>query len=138
LSQVTREDYPEESGWAIGGVVFAASAMLIIGCWQAIEGLAAIINDDFFVLTQNYAFDLDTTAWGWVHLIVGVLVALAGLALFAGQTWAAIVAAILAGISAVTNFFFIPYYPWWSITIIALAVWVIWSLTRNVGRRSTA
>ena len=138
MSQVTREDYPEESGWAIGGVVFAASAMLIIGCWQAIEGLAAIINDDFFVLGQNYAFDIDTTAWGWIHLIVGVLVALAGLALFAGQTWAAIVAAILAGISAVTNFFFIPYYPWWSITIIALAIWVIWALTRPAGRRSTA
>src|SRR6188472_2208014 len=88
MSQVRREGSSEESGWAIGGVVFAASAMLIIGCWQAIMGLAAIINDDFFVLTSNYAFDLDTTGWGWIHLILGVLVALAGLALFAGQTWA--------------------------------------------------
>ena len=89
MSQVTREDQAEQSGWAIGGMVFAASAMLIIGCWQAIMGLAAIIDDDFYVVTANYTFDLDTTAWGWVHLIVGVLVALAGLALFAGQTWAA-------------------------------------------------
>jgi len=130
MSQVTREDATEGSGWATGGIVFAASAMLIIGCWQAIMGLAAIINDDFFVLTSNYAFDLDTTGWGWIHLILGVLVALAGLALFAGQTWAAIVAAVLAGLSAVVNFFFIPYYPFWSLLIIALDVWVIWALTR--------
>ena len=130
MSQVTREDSTEESGWATGGVYFAAAAMLIIGCWQAIMGLAAIINDDFFVLTSNYAFDLDTTGWGWIHLILGVLVALAALALFAGKTWAAIVAAVLAGLSAVVNFFFIPYYPFWSLLIIALDVWGIWALTR--------
>ena len=136
MSQVTREDNMEQSGWAIGGIVFAASAMLIIGCWQAIMGLAAIIDDDFYVVTSNYAFDIDTTAWGWIHLIVGVLVALAGLALFAGQTWAAIVAAVLAGLSAVINFFFIPYYPFWSLLIIALDVWVIWALTRPGASRA--
>lgn len=136
MSQVTREDNTEQSGWAIGGIVFAAAAMLIVGCWQAIMGLAAIINDDFYVVTSNYAFDLDVTAWGWIHLIVGALVALAGLALFAGKTWGAIVATVLAGLSAVVNFFFIPYYPFWSLLIIALDVWVIWALTRPGAARA--
>ena len=125
-----RRELPDVSGWAIGGISFAAAMLTLIGAFQFFAGLAAIINDDFFVLTSNYAFDLDTTGWGWIHLILGVLVALAGLALFAGQTWAAIVAAVLAGLSAVVNFFFIPYYPFWSLLIIALDVWVIWALTR--------
>lgn len=121
---------PEPSGWAVGGMLFAATMMTMIGVFQAIMGLAAIINDDFFVLGQNYAFDVDTTAFGWIHLIVGILVAGAGFALFAGRTSAGVFAIFLASLSAVANFFFIPYYPLWSILVIALDVWVIWALTR--------
>jgi hypothetical protein len=118
------------SGWVIGGVTFASTIMILVGIFQAIEGLAAIINDGFFVLTQNYAFDLDTTAWGWIHLIIGIVVVLAGFALWQRKVWAATVAIFLAIISAISNFFFIPYYPFWSILMIALAVWVIWAITR--------
>ncbi|HEY7196950.1 MAG TPA: hypothetical protein VH306_07175 [Gaiellaceae bacterium] len=121
---------PTVSGWAVGGIAFAGSIMLLVGSFQALTGLAAIIHDDFFVVGRNYAFDLDVTAWGWIHLIVGIVVALAGLALFAGRAWAAVTALILALISAISNFFFIPYYPWWSLLIIGLDVWVIWALTR--------
>ena len=70
------------------------------------------------------------TAWGWIHLILGIVVTLAGMSLFAGRAWAAVLAICLAVISAVANFFFIPYYPFWAIVIIALDMWVIWSLTR--------
>jgi hypothetical protein len=125
-----RTDSPRVSGWAIGGMTFAASMMVLVGCFQALTGLAAILNDDFFVVTRNYAFDLDTTAWGWIHLIVGIAVAATGFALFAGRTWAAVTALFLAMLSALTSFFFIPYYPWWSLLVIALDAWVIWSLTR--------
>jgi hypothetical protein len=118
------------SGWAIGGLTFASVMMILIGIFQAFAGLAAIINDDFFVLTANYAFDLDTTAWGWIHLILGIVVALAGFALWGRKVWAATVAIFLAMLSAIANFFFIPYYPFWSLLMIALAVWVIWALTR--------
>jgi hypothetical protein len=118
------------SGWAVGGVTFAATIMVRIGIFEAIAGLAAIFDDNFYVVTQNYAFDLDVTAYGWLHLIVGILVAWAGFSLFSRKTWAGVVAITLAVVSAVTNFFFIPYYPFWSILMIALAVWVIWSLTR--------
>ena len=121
---------PPVSGFAVGGVMFAAVLMILIGIFQSIAGLTAIVDDDFYVLTQNYTFDLDTTAWGWIHLILGIVVLLAGIALFAGKGWAGVVALMLAVLSAVANFFFIPYYPFWTIVDIALAVWVIWALTR--------
>ena len=121
---------PEPSGWAVGGMMFAATMMCLIGTFQAIVGLAAIINDDFFVVTRNYAFDLDVSGWGWIHLLIGIAVAGSGFLLFAGSRGAAYFAIFLASLSAVANFFFIPYYPFWSILVIAIAVWVIWSLTR--------
>ncbi|MDX6635227.1 MAG: hypothetical protein QOF06_1430 [Solirubrobacterales bacterium] len=118
------------SGWAVGGVVFAATVMMIIGFFQIIAGLVAIIDDEFFVVTRNYTFDLDTTAWGWIHLILGILLVMVAFGLFARSTWAGVTAIMLLALSAVENFFFIPYYPFWAILVIALDVWVIWALTR--------
>jgi hypothetical protein len=120
----------DDSTKGIGGMMFAASAMLMIGTFQAISGLVAIFNDDWYVKTAHYTFDLDTTVYGWIHLILGIVIFLAGGALFAGKLWAAMTGIFLAMISAIANFFFIPYYPFWSILIIALDVWVIWALTR--------
>jgi len=132
----TRE--PAVSGWAIGGITFAGTMLILIGMFQAIDGLVAIFNDDFFLATQNYTFNLDTTAWGWIHLLLGIVMVLAGWSIFAGKTWAAVVALTLAMLSAVANFFFIPYYPFWSLIMIALDCWVIWALTRpGVVRSST-
>jgi hypothetical protein len=129
---MTEYDAPRTgpSAWAIGGLTFAAAMLMLIGSFQVLAGLAAIFNDDFFVVGQNYTFDLDTTAWGWIHLLLGILLLVAGWGLFTGATWAAVTALVLAMLSAVQNFFFIPYYPWWSLLIIALDVWVIWALTR--------
>jgi len=110
--------------------MFAAVMMILIGIFQGIAGLTAILDDDFFVRTPNYTFDLDTTAWGWIHLLLGILVLLAGLALLAQKAWGGMVALTLAVLSAIANFFFIPYYPFWTILEIALAVWVIWAVTR--------
>jgi hypothetical protein len=124
----TRE--PTVSGWAVGGITFAGTMLILIGMFQAIDGIAAIANDEFFLVTQNYTFDLDTSAWGWIHLLLGIGLIIAGWSIFAGRTWAAVVALTLAMLSAVANFFFIPYYPFWAILIIALNCWVIWSLTR--------
>jgi hypothetical protein len=124
----TRE--PTVSGWAVGGITFAGTMLILIGMFQVIDGIAAIANDEFFLVTQNYTFDLDTSAWGWIHLLLGIGLIIAGWSIFAGRTWAAVVALTLAMLSAVANFFFIPYYPFWAILIIALNCWVIWSLTR--------
>jgi hypothetical protein len=121
---------PEVSGWAMSGIVFAGSIMIMIGTFQAITGLVALFNDEFYVVTRNYTFDLDVTAWGWIHLLVGAGIATTGAFLFAQKTWAGVIALGLAMLSAIVNFFFIPYYPFWSILVIALNVWVIWALTR--------
>jgi hypothetical protein len=130
MSQYDSRDVPRSSGWAIGGISFAATMLLLIGIFQAIDGLAAILNDSFFVVTKHYTFDLDVTAWGWIHLILGILLVFAGWGIFTGKTWAGIAGITLAVLSAVANFFFIPYYPFWSILVIGLDVWVIWALTR--------
>jgi hypothetical protein len=125
--QYTRQ---EPSGWAMSGVVFAASMLTLIGFFQVIAGLVAIFDDEFFVVARNYTFDLDTSAWGWIHLLLGILLVLTGWGLFSRQTWAGVTAIVLAMLTAIENFFFIPYYPFWSIIVIAIAVWVIWALTR--------
>jgi hypothetical protein len=126
----SRPSTPPLSGWATGAIGFAAMMMLIIGIFQVIGGLTAIIDDEFFVVTPNYTFDLDVTAWGWLHLLLGIALLVTGWALFARQAWAGVAAIMLAGLSAVVNFFYIPYYPFWSILVIALDIWVIWALTR--------
>jgi hypothetical protein len=118
------------SGLAVGGITFAACILTLIGAFQVIGGLVAIIDDEFYVVTRNYTFDLDTTAWGWIHLLFGLLLIATSLGLFARQTWAGVTAIVLAGLSALANFFFVPYYPFWAILVIALDVWVIWALTR--------
>jgi hypothetical protein len=134
MSQYDTESRPL-SGWAVGGITFAAMMMLMIGSFQVIAGLAAIFNDEFFVIGRNYTFDLDVTAWGWIHLLLGILLLFAGWALFARKLWAAMLALVLALLSAIENFFFIPYYPWWSLLVIALDIWVIWALTRTDATR---
>ena len=126
----SRREPEEISGWAAGGITFAACVLLIVGTFQSIAGLVAIIDDEFYVVTRNYTFDLDVSAWGWIHLIIGILLIATGWGLFSRSTWAGVTAIVLAMLSAVANFFFIPYYPFWSILMIALAVWVIWSVTR--------
>jgi hypothetical protein len=126
----TRRAEPEVSAWAYGGISFAATMFILIGAFQAIAGLAAIFDDEFFVVTENYTFDLDVTAWGWIHLILGIALIVTGWFLYSGARWAGIAALVIAVLTAVENFFFIPYYPFWSILVIGLCVWVIWALTR--------
>ena len=125
--QPTRQD---PSRWAMSGVLFAASMLILIGCFQVIAGLVAIFDDEFYVVARNYTFNLDTSAWGWLHLLLGLLLLVTAFGLFTLRSWASYTAIGLAILSAIANFFFIPYYPFWSILVIALDVWVIWALTR--------
>jgi hypothetical protein len=118
------------SGWAVGFVLFAAVIMMIIGAFQAIAGIAAIFEDEFFVVGANYIYDVDVTAWGWIHLVLGVIMFFAGSAALRGAPWARVVGIGLASLSAIANFFFIPYYPLWALLLIGLDIWVIWALTR--------
>jgi hypothetical protein len=127
----SRAEREEASGWAAGFVLFAAIMMIMAGCFQAFAGVVAIFENEFYVATRNYLFQLDATTWGWIHLLLGVIVGLAGLGLLAGQTWARVVGITLAVLSAIANFLFIPYYPFWSLLIIALDIFVIWALAAH-------
>jgi hypothetical protein len=121
----------QTSGWAVGLILFAAIMMIMVGIFQALQGLIAIFENEFYVATRNYLFQFDATTWGWIHLVVGLIVAFAGWGLLSGQTWARIVGITLAALSATANFLFIPYYPVWSLLIIAVDVFVIWALTAH-------
>ena len=123
----------ETTGWAVGFILFAAIMMIMVGVFQAIQGLVGIFENEFYVPTRNYIFQLDATRWGWTHLILGLLVAFAGWGLFSGRTWARTVAIILAVLSALANFLFIPYYPFWSLLLITLNIFVIWAVAAHGG-----
>jgi hypothetical protein len=125
------------SGTAVGFTVFAATMMIMIGVFQAIAGIVALINDEFYVVTQEWVFQFDITTWGWVHLLLGIIIGLAGAALFSGAVWARTVGVIVATISAIVSFAWLPWYPVWAIIMITVDVFVIWALTVH-GRDITA
>ncbi len=113
------------------GVMFAATLMIVGGIMQVFQAISAIVNDEFFVTLPNYVVTLDVSTWGWIHLVFGILVVIAGMSLFSGNRAAAIFALILAVLSAIANFGFIPYYPVWAVFIIAVDVFVIWAIARS-------
>jgi hypothetical protein len=121
----------EGSAWAAGWISFAGFMMIMLGSFHAIAGLVGIINDTFYVPTQKYILQFDRTTWGWIHLLVGIIVVLAGFGVFTGALWARIVGVILAVVSAIAAFAWLPYYPIWGIAIIVVAIAVIWALTMH-------
>ena len=118
------------SSWASGGSVFAGALMLTVGIFGFFQGLVAIIDGrDFYINTPKYFLKFDASQWGWIHLIVGLIVALAGLFIFTGNVLARTVGVLVACLQAIANFLWLPYYPFWSIIIIAMDIFIIWSLT---------
>jgi hypothetical protein len=110
--------------------------LMIMGIYQIFMGIAAIARNQFFVVAPNYVYEIDTTVWGWVHLGIGVIATITGFFLFTQATWARWLGIAMAGLSALANFFFLPYYPLWSLVLIAMDVFVIWSLS-TIGNRAT-
>lgn len=121
----------ETSSWAIGYTAFAGLMMVLIGFFHALAGIAAIWENQFYAVTENYIFQFDVTTWGWIQLIGGAVVLLAGFGVFSGALWARIVGVIVAAMSGLISFMFLPYSPVWSILIIAVDVAVIWALTTH-------
>jgi hypothetical protein len=127
------ESRPTASGqqsalFATGFAMFAGVLMILAGLWGVLAGFAAIVGDEVYVTTPEYVYSFDITGWGWIHLGLGVLLVAAGVGVVQGATWAVVAGIVLASLSALVNFAFIPYYPVWSIMIIALDVVVIWAL----------
>lgn len=119
----------EPTAW-VGMIIFGGIMMLMMGAFQIIEGLVALFNDEYYFVTRNgLIVSLDYTAWGWTHLIIGLIAVGAGIGVLLGQMWARVVGIIIALVSAVANIAFLSAYPVWSTIVIATDVLVIYALT---------
>jgi len=124
----TRLDEP--TGWT-GWIAFAGIMLIIGGSLNLLYGIIAAVNDEWVVWTNRADVYLDLTQWGWAHIVLGSIALLTGLGLFSGNILARTVAVIIAGVSMIVNFFFIPVYPVWALTVITIDVLVIWAVTAH-------
>ena len=120
-----------ETAYAVS--IFAGSLLVIVAVFQIMQGIAAIAEDTVFVHGLNYTYKFDVTTWGWIHLIVGLVALGTGIGIVMQQTWGRILGIFVAAVSTLSNFAFLPYYPFWSLTIIAIDVLIIWALCRQIG-----
>jgi len=124
-----RPESGAKNGWATGLTLFAGVILATVGVFQFFQGLAAIIKGSFYVVAPNNIYEFSTSGWGWIHLILGIVLAVTGFFILTGQAWARVIGIAVAALSALSNFLFIPYYPIWALVLIALDVAVIWALT---------
>lgn len=126
----------QPSAWAAGYAAFAGVVLIMVGFFQAVAGLAAIVDDTFYVVGREYVFQFDATTWGWIHLIIGLVVLLAGFGIFSGNVLARTVGVLAAAVSGLASSMWLPWYPVWGVVIIALDIAIIWALTLH-GRDIT-
>ena len=117
-----------------GTAAFAGVLLMTVGVFQVVEGIAALAKDSVYVTGVDYTFELDLTAWGWAHLVLGIVGLATGLGIVTGQAWGMLAGIVIACIGAITNFAFMPYFPFWSLAILAFNVFVIWALATEVTR----
>ncbi|HEY4992946.1 MAG TPA: hypothetical protein VII33_12770 [Nakamurella sp.] len=119
------------SGLAVGVTVTAGVILILAGVCHVMVGIVGLVNNEFYVATQKWVFQFDSTTWGWIHIVVGLIAVLTGVGLLSGALWARVVGVIVAAVSIVGNFLWLPYYPWWAALIIAFDLFVIWALTAH-------
>ncbi|WP_128428186.1 DUF7144 family membrane protein [Streptomyces cyaneus] len=113
---------------ATGLTLFAGVMLFISGVLDIFRGIMAIAEDDVYVSTPNYLFKFDLTSWGWINLAFGAIAVIVSFGLFTAKTWARVVGVGIAALLLIANFLSIPYYPVWSLTLIALYAFTIWAL----------
>ena len=121
----------EPNSWAVGWTGFASIMMMLGGAWWIMAGIVALANDTFYVVGNEYIFQFDVTTWGWIHLVLGVVILVAAFGLLSGEVWARTVGVIIAVVWALFAFAWLPWYPVWAILLITIAVFVIWALTAH-------
>ncbi|MFD0358466.1 hypothetical protein ACFVHW_32750 [Streptomyces sp. NPDC127110] len=116
------------NAWATGGSTFAGVLMAVNGVFSVFEGIAALAKDEVYLPVGDYTFKFDLTAWGWIHLILGVIVFAVGVGILKGAQWGRVAGVVLAAISVIFHFLWLPYQPLWALIAIAIGVFVIWAL----------
>lgn len=130
MSQSSQDfEHSTKGSWAYGLAAFAGVLLAMVGLFQFLQGLSAVLKDTVFVRSPDYVYSIDLTGWGWIHMLLGAAAVAVGIAVLYGQTWALATGILIAILSAVANFAFVPYYPLWSILVIAIDVLAIWALT---------
>lgn len=122
------KDHQMSASKAHGFTFFGGLLLIIVGAFQALEALSAIVHDQYVVVAPRYIYTFDLTAWGWVHLLVGLGLVAVGIFLLRGQRWAMMAGIVIAALSAVINFTWLPYAPFWAILVIAVDLLIIWAL----------
>ncbi|WP_406008015.1 hypothetical protein OG440_19085 [Streptomyces sp. NBC_00637] len=120
---------PDSGDRLSGASVFAGSAMMLSGPLSILMGASGIAEDNLFAASQ-YAYRFDLTAWGWIHIVVGLALVIAGLGVVGNKSWGRGAGAAVAGISLITQFMFVPYYPLWAIPVMTIDLLIIFALTR--------
>jgi len=126
-------DYSTKGMLSSGVTGFAAIMLMAVGCFQILQGIAAIANDELFVTGGDYLFSFDTTAWGWFHLVLGLLGVGIGIAILTRTTVGLMAGIALAFVNLVAEFAFLPHYPFWALTLIGFNVVVIWALCSQIA-----
>ena len=126
-------DYSTKGMLSSGVTGFAAIMLMAVGCFQILQGIAAIANDELFVTGGDYLFSFDTTAWGWFHLVLGLLGVGIGIAILTRATVGLLAGIALAFVNMVAEFAFLPHYPFWALTLIGFNVVVIWALCSQIA-----
>ncbi|MER5306827.1 hypothetical protein ABT034_03360 [Streptomyces sp. NPDC002773] len=119
--------------WAAGGTLFAGVLMLVTGFMDVLQGIAGIAEDDVYTRVGDYVFKFNLTAWGWIHLILGVILVIAGYGILKGAEWGRVAGIALASLNVLLHFLFLPYQPWWSLFSMAVSIFVIWALATDEG-----
>ncbi|KQV99211.1 hypothetical protein ASD08_12120 [Streptomyces sp. Root369] len=102
---------------------------MLSGPLSILMGASGIADDNLFAASR-YSYRFDLTAWGWIHLVVGLALVIAGLGVVTNKSWGRGVGVAAAGISLITQFMFVPYYPVWAIPVMTLDLLIIFALTR--------
>jgi hypothetical protein len=120
----------------LGAHVFAGMLMILVGTFHTLQGLVAVVDDDFYLARAASLLEIDVVVWGWFHIAVGVAAGITGGAVIAGTLWAQLVAIWLAGLSMVSSFLWLPHYPLWSVLVLAFDAFVVWAVTTHIAATS--
>lgn len=129
---MAKNDNSGVTNW-VGWVFFAGFMMILLGILQGIAGLTALLNSQWLLVTKEHLLVLNFTAWGWIHLVIGLVVLIAGFSVMHGSAWARVVGVLVAIVSVVANLASVNTYPVWSVVMIVIDILIIYALTVHAG-----
>ena len=129
-------EHSTKGAWADFTGTFAGGMLILVSGFAILQGGAAIGNDNLYPEVADYLYEFDLSTWCWIHLVLGLLGICVGVGILMRRSWAQLTGVMIAGLSMLANFAFLPYYPFWAMTIIALNVLIVWALCTQYANRA--